>query len=415
MLVRFCKRHFLGAARELTVRKGLDMESLLRKALVMTAGVLGAAAVVVPTSASAEPAPGLPPDPDVILGDATVYDMTKPVPAGIDFQWFSMLNPEGPGIFQMTFNEYMVPVMSFRTEDPDGHFIHQWNIPSAPVTRTLPPQMPALHSNDLDFAYDQQADAWHLQVHMPAADTFVDVYYSNWHPGAKMDPLTWDGEKVFWASGIGTAKVNGTIKFPSMDAPQQIHDWAGEQERMSQGGTSGIFENLRFGVSPNGQLSPGFWVLGPGHNNGYDYLQGGNPDGSSDQVFLIHQNDGSLTGIFAHTAADGQRTMCVPDFYEYQDMSDYPSDRFSPHTGTFRYPKRITTGCGGEKLTFTVTEPHAFDAAGPGADFMTTMSKGHTDVPGSVSTIQHLQNAFSGSFDGMPLDLPFPTVSTFVR
>jgi len=201
----------------------------------------------------------------------------------------------------------------------------------------------------------------------------VDVTFDEAQHGSAMMPATWDGEKVVWSSTIGTAEVNGTITFPSGETVQ-VNKWVGEEERMA-----------------------GLFKLAPGHR-GYEYAQSGNPDGSADQLFAFPNLDGTWTGHMAHTTKAGVVTTCTEPSVQLSDWSHYIN---------LDYPRTVAASCGGPtplSHTWTVTEEHMLplgltnfgvnpvglgDATGLGT---TTMSDGHSDVAGSVATIQHLRN-----------------------
>ncbi len=341
----------------------------------LTGIALIATSAVLALSGTASAAP--PPTP---LRQATIADMTAN-PQLLDFGWFSALDPHGLGMFQLTFLEHgfagtPATGLALNLNDPAGNYSNNFDIPAAPMTTT---DAPSFDSKAMHFGWDESKQAWHLMLN--DLGTVADLYYTKTQRGAAMDPVDWDGQKVYWAASLGTAKVNGTIKFPGHTEVTKVENWDGEQERMA-----------------------GTYLLGPGHI-GYDYAQAGNPDGSADELFMFPQLNGTTRGILAHTAADGTLTMCEPKDYTQENWDQISMPK--GHIGTFPFPRTVSASCDNLSITFTVETPHLFPLLAQLTT--TTMSQGHTNVPGSRATIQHLRNVGTGYTTGFPLTGLAPT------
>lgn len=340
-----------------------------------SAGIVAAVAFSVGLSVSSSGAAHAIEDVPTRLRPATVQDMT----AGdyiLDFGWFHAQDPHGLGLFQFTYlNHGMAGVKwgymnNLNVNDPQGNYQNLVEYPASPVHVT---DAPSIDSAIMHFAWDDEKQGWHLTYDNMGA--VADLWFTNTHPGAAMDPVDWDGTKVFWASSIATADINGRIKFPGHSEFTEVNHWVGEQERMAGG-----------------------FLLGPGHI-GYDYAQAGNPDGSADQLFMFPEADGKVRGVLAHTAADGTLTMCEPKSYEQTDWDSISSP--AEQIGPFDYPRTVSASCDDLSISFHVDQPHLFPLNIQLST--TTMSQGHSSVPGSRATIQHARDVGTGFTTGFPL------------
>ncbi|MBB5917420.1 hypothetical protein BJY24_006332 [Nocardia transvalensis] len=349
---------------------------LVHAALCLPAAValtLSAATPAQGRDAAAAPTP---------LRVATPVDMVQPW-SPTSFNWLAIQNPDGPEKALLTFFTSNIPspqIISNITA-PDGTYYNAVDWTPAPFVTAADPV--SIHNDRLDWRFVPERDAWHLTVddamtQAGIAGITADVWFHDTTPGAAMDPVDWDGQQVFWASSIAAAKVDGWIRFPGQAGPTPVDGWVGEQERMA-----GLF-HITF------------------MHKGYEYAQAGNPDGSADMLFAFLEAGGGVRGVLAHTDPHGAVTMCEPSA---ADLSDWASDRVSDRgisLPDFDYPRRVHASCdgGGAHLerTFTATRSHLHPVwlgPSPIVEAVTTMADGHSDVPGSVATIQHLRTTGS--------------------
>jgi hypothetical protein len=307
-----------------------------------------------------------------------------------DFLWWAASDKHGAGKLLMTItsNNLPTPEFAINVTKPNGTYANI-AVQTTPYTVT---DTPSVHNTRFDFRWVASPPqggpgAYHLTLNNMGGVS-ADLWYSNPKTGAAMDPLFWDGQRVFWASSIATARVDGWIKFQGDATPTVVTDWAGEEERMAIDG-----------------------YLFPGHQ-GYEYLQSDNADGSADNVFVFPLLDGRWTGILTHVEPNGTVTMCEPDDVQ---LSNWLPD---PTPGSnFQYPGTVRAACGGPNpmdLTYNVTAPHPFPLPPTGPESFafvdtvplpqvplvtdspgwTTMSDGCSNSPAGceVATIQHLRN-----------------------
>ncbi|MFI5784071.1 hypothetical protein, partial [Nocardia sp. NPDC051570] len=302
--------------------------------LVLTLAVVGAGPAAAESYVNYLPPQSNPGD--IAIGEATPWDMTDMTlaPTGIgpqDYNWIRLWDPAGPGQFITTFdtngNFGGLPISgrTWTVTSPGGGGVHDWDAFTNRLVVNQAPAMPAYNGNStFQFYWDAARNGYHYVNHGHNNDSWVDVWYTDTHPGAKIR-LNHDGQDMLWASSIAVAKVNGTVKYPGSD-PVEIRDWAGEQERE---------------WGPN-------WTLSD--HKVWDYISSGNPDGSEDLMFVFTQNNGTISGLVNHTDADGTRHMCVTRHVEYADWNTMTRPGM---TQPFPYPAKVMTGC--DDLSYTVT------------------------------------------------------------
>ncbi|WP_338772837.1 hypothetical protein V7968_15385 [Nocardia vulneris] len=336
-----------------------------------------AAALLLSMSAPAGALRGTtPPTPLRIATPADMIDTWYPM----SYNWLAVQNPAGKEKLLITFalHNFPAPQLISIITAPDGSYYNALDYALDPYVITADPI--TVRNSRFSWSFAPEREAWHLVLNDPMTQIGVpgavaDLWFYDTKPGAAMTDVDWDGQKVFWASTLGAAKVDGWIRFPGQAEPTVVQEWAGEQERMA-----------------------GYFDLVAGHK-GYEYAQASNPDGSADQLFAFPQKNGDVRGVLAHTGVDGSVTMCEPDHVELADWTtEFGMDRGAP-VAPLDYPRTIRSSCTSGDVhlarTFTVTEQHVHPLRFGPTDFtmaLTTMADGHSDVPGSVATIQHLRN-----------------------
>lgn len=311
--------------------------------------------------------------PPTPLRQATQQDIVSPLYPTQDFLWWSIQDPNGPAKVLITAETAALNVseIAINVTKPDGTYANLSSLAN-PFTRTTLPSITTtasvLSPSQLDFRYVPEQNAYHLTFNTSGMSG--DLWFTNNQFGAAMQPAIWDSQQVFWTSTIGRTDINGWVQFAGDTQPTTVTEWQGEEERMA-----------------------GNFVLLPGHK-GYEYAQTSNPDGSADQLFVFPQIiDGTWRGLYSHLNANGTMTYCEPDVIQLSNYQTTPKG--------FAYPSTIYAKCTAANvdITYTVTQAEEFPLP-PGSPSVplnlypgfTTMSAGHSNVPGSVGTIQHLRN-----------------------